>query len=75
MKKVFILILGLFLGIIAGIIACNVNWEYFSPLKCLDGSRPDPNGCCAGEVYTDLGEAGFNCCPESGGNCFPPIVR
>lgn len=43
-------------------------------LKCLDGSNPDANGCCAGEVYTDMGEQGFNCCPESGGDCFPPIL-
>lgn len=34
---------------------------------------PDENGCCPGEKYTDMGELGFNCCPESGGDCFPPI--
>ncbi len=42
-------------------------------MTCLDGSLPDANGCCAGEIYTDMGEAGFNCCPETGGDCFPPI--
>ena len=42
-------------------------------LTCDDGSAPDMNGCCAGETYTDMGEAGFNCCPDSGGDCFPPI--
>jgi type IV secretory pathway VirB10-like protein len=42
-------------------------------LTCEDGSAPDANGCCTGEVYTDMGEAGFNCCPSSGGDCFPPI--
>lgn len=41
--------------------------------KCEDGTLPDKNGCCSGEVYTDMGMAGFNCCPQSGGNCFPPI--
>ena len=35
---------------------------------------PDDNGCCPGEIYTDMGDLGFNCCPESGGDCFPPIV-
>ncbi len=35
---------------------------------------PDENGCCPGEKYTDMGELGFNCCPESGGDCFPPIT-
>ena len=43
-------------------------------LKCLDGSNPDANGCCAGETYTDMGEQGFNCCPDTGGDCFPPIL-
>lgn len=35
---------------------------------------PDQNGCCPGEKYTDMGELGFNCCPETGGDCFPPIT-
>lgn len=39
-----------------------------------DGTVPDANGCCTGEVYTDMGEQGFNCCPSSGGDCFPPIL-
>lgn len=42
-------------------------------LTCEDGSLPDANGCCAGEIYTDMGDQGFNCCPETGGDCFPPI--
>ncbi len=42
-------------------------------LTCDDGSAPDMNGCCAGETYTDMGDQGFNCCPDSGGDCFPPI--
>ena len=45
-----------------------------TPLTCLDGSLPDENGCCAGEIYTDMGEQGFNCCPQGGGDCFPPIM-
>ena len=43
-------------------------------LTCEDGNPPDANGCCAGEIYTDMGEQGFNCCPETGGDCFPPII-
>ena len=43
-------------------------------LTCEDGSAPDANGCCTGETYTDMGEQGFNCCPDSGGDCFPPIT-
>ena len=43
-------------------------------LTCMDGSLPDANGCCTGEIYTDMGEMGFNCCPEAGGDCFPPIL-
>lgn len=43
-------------------------------LTCEDGSMPDANGCCAGEIYTDMGDQGFNCCPSTGGDCFPPIL-
>jgi len=45
-----------------------------SLIKCTDGSSPDSNGCCPGEIYTDMGDQGFNCCPETGGDCFPPIL-
>ena len=43
-------------------------------ITCEGGSLPDINGCCPGEVYTDMGDQGFNCCPTSGGDCFPPIL-
>jgi hypothetical protein len=43
-------------------------------LTCDDGNAPDSNGCCAGETFTDMGDAGWNCCPDSGGDCFPPIT-
>lgn len=43
-------------------------------ITCEDGTNPDANGCCTGEIYTDMGDQGFNCCPESGGDCFPPIL-
>ena len=55
-------------------------WEVKKPdapaeeeITCDDGSAPDANGCCAGETYTDMGAEGFNCCPDAGGDCFPPI--
>ena len=40
---------------------------------CDGGAMPDKNGCCPGEVETDMYDLGFNCCPESGGDCFPPL--
>ena len=43
-------------------------------ITCQDGLAPDANGCCTGEEYTDMGEQGFNCCPVTGGDCFPPII-
>ena len=43
-------------------------------IKCEDGTNPDANGCCTGEIYTDMGDQGFNCCPQTGGDCFPPIL-
>lgn len=43
-------------------------------ITCPDGTVPDQYGCCTGEIYTDMGEQGFNCCPETGGDCFPPIL-
>ncbi len=43
-------------------------------ITCEDGTTPDANGCCTGEIYTDMGDQGFNCCPETGGDCFPPIL-
>ena len=43
-------------------------------ILCEGDVAPDANGCCPGEVYTDMGEQGFNCCPTGGGDCFPPII-
>lgn len=63
------------LGVILGILVyANIDALSFGELpKCLDGTNADKNGCCAGEVYTNMGDLGYNCCPESGGDCFPPI--
>ena len=43
-------------------------------ITCDGGALPDEYGCCPGEIYTDMGEQGFNCCPETGDDCFPPIL-
>ncbi len=44
-------------------------------LVCKDNIAPDENGCCPGETYTDMGDQGWNCCPDAGGDCFPPIEK
>lgn len=49
-----------------------INWNSFF-VTCSDGARPDKNGCCAGEVYTDAGDGWMVCCPDGGDNCFPPM--
>lgn len=40
---------------------------------CYDGGEPDKFGCCAGETATELDEGGYACCPDAGGDCFPPL--
>lgn len=49
-----------------------VNWNGFFA-TCPNGARPDKNGCCAGEIYTDAGDGWMVCCPEGAENCFPPV--
>lgn len=74
--KSWIVIFIVFLvGVLTGVLlhanrAALVFWD--NPV-CDDGGEPDKHGCCEGEVYTDMGDLGFNCCPESGGDCFPPM--
>lgn len=40
---------------------------------CADGSSPNKYGCCADELFKDMGNMVFACCPKDGGDCFPPI--
>ena len=40
---------------------------------CADGGYPSPEGCCAGEVYTHVGNGEYVCCAQSTGECFPPM--
>ena len=53
--------------------ASVVPAEDSTVVTCGNGVNPDANGCCPGETYTDMGDQGFNCCPDAGGDCFPPI--
>lgn len=54
--------------------ASDAPKEEPAQILCEGNVAPDANGCCPGEIYTDLGDKGFNCCPEGGGDCFPPII-
>lgn len=40
---------------------------------CADGTSPNKYGCCADELFKDMGNMVFACCPKDGGDCFPPI--
>lgn len=40
---------------------------------CGDGSKPNKFGCCAGEVFKDLGNTEFACCKKDSNECFPPM--
>ena len=42
---------------------------------CTDNTEPDEHGCCPGETYTDMGDLGWNCCPDGNYDCFPPITK
>lgn len=74
MKKYFVIIISVSFGFVLGLVVPSIpSWFEKNDLACLDGTQPDKNGCCDGELYTDMGDLGYNCCPESGGDCFPPI--
>ncbi len=64
------LVLGFFIGYVAHYTV--QNWHGFFA-TCPNGDRPDKNGCCGTEVYTDAGDGWMVCCPDGGDNCFPPI--
>ncbi|MCM1294467.1 MAG: hypothetical protein NC311_02805 [Muribaculaceae bacterium] len=65
---------GVFVFVQKNLFVANKNNNNHDDLSCPDGTTPDGNGCCGDEVYTDLGENGFNCCPPGNGDCFPPIM-
>ena len=68
------IVVAFFVGCVIGYSAhyLIVNWHGFFAV-CDDGNRPDKNGCCAGEVYTDAGDGWMVCCPNGSDNCFPPL--
>lgn len=40
---------------------------------CADGTQPNKFGCCTDEIFKDLGNNVYACCPLTGGDCFPPL--
>ena len=71
-KKIIFLSLGLAL---VCVVAAGLIWGKIYGPRCEDGSRPDANGCCAGEEYTNIDPINdvFACCPNGSDECFPPI--
>ncbi len=75
MKLCWVIVLSFVIGFVFGVLA-HASRDWFptgGAGLCVDGTEPDKHGCCDGELYTDMGDLGYNCCPESGGDCFPPI--
>ena len=42
---------------------------------CADGTKPNKYGCCTDEIFKDLGDLVFACCPKDGGDCYEPITE
>ena len=40
---------------------------------CSDGTKPNKFGCCTDEIFKDLGNNVYACCPKTGGDCYPPL--
>ena len=40
---------------------------------CSDGTKPNKFGCCTDEIFKDLGNNVYACCPKTGGDCYPPM--
>ena len=66
-------ICGVLAGYLMSVSAGNNAYSANSAYLCPDGTHPDEYGCCFGETYTNMGDLGFNCCPEGNGDCYPPI--
>lgn len=74
-KPWFVFVGGLMFGVAAGLVAGWIMWgpSYSGALQCEDGTNPDKNGCCTGEVYTEMSDGYMACCPPGNGDCYPPI--
>lgn len=74
-RKIYLwLILAFVLGGVSGaILHANKNVFLAPKALCSGEVEPDKNGCCPGEVYTNMADLGYNCCPEGGGDCYPPL--
>ncbi len=72
-KYSLIVLVSFIVGVTAGSYFTLHPVRFGVDLVCPDGGVPDKHGCCGGEIYTDMGDVGFNCCPEVGGDCYPPI--
>ena len=53
-KYLIVFILGMLVG--WGITAYSNMPKTSGNAMCPDGSKADKNGCCAGEIYTDMGD-------------------
>ncbi len=48
--------------------------QYDEPAETCDGGAlPNANGCCPGEIFTDMEDGTFACCTSDGVECFPPM--
>ena len=74
MKNFVYLMCGALAGVLIGWLIWGDVRGTIYPARCPDGAGPDINGCCGDEIYTDMGNMGFNCCPtDESLDCFPPL--
>ena len=73
MRMILVVCVAFLVGAFCGALLYANRDIFKSDAMCPNGGFPDENGCCAGEVYTELEGQGFACCPETGENCFLPM--
>lgn len=57
---------------VSDVIETSADTKDITEPTCDDGAAPDEYGCCAGEVYSDVGNGETACCNTSG-ECFTPL--
>ena len=57
---------------VSDVIETTAGTKDITDPTCDDGAAPDEYGCCAGEVYSDVGNGETACCNTSG-ECFTPL--